>query len=104
MSAMTVWTIGHSTRTLDDFVSILLAHRIEALVDVRRFPASRRLPQFQADALSAALATRGIAYCWIESLGGRRRAGSTSPKRLAGGMRRSAAMRTTSQPRSSRRG
>jgi uncharacterized protein (DUF488 family) len=76
---MTVWTIGHSTRALEDFVSILLSHRIEALVDVRRFPASRRFPQFHADVLSAALATHGIAYCWIESLGGRRRAGSASP-------------------------
>jgi uncharacterized protein (DUF488 family) len=74
-----VWTIGHSTRPFDDFASLLAAHEIETLIDVRRFPASRRLPQFHSDALASALAGRGVAYCWIESLGGRRRADPESP-------------------------
>lgn len=70
---MTVWTIGHSTHTIDEFVALLDRHQIEVVADVRRFPGSRRLPQFQSDALAAALATRGIAYVWIAQLGGRRR-------------------------------
>jgi len=70
---MTVWTIGHSTRTIDEFASLLDQHAIEVVADVRRFPGSRRLPQFQSAALSAALETRGIDYVWIEALGGRRR-------------------------------
>jgi uncharacterized protein (DUF488 family) len=43
---MTLWTIGHSTRPLQNFVSLLEENRIELLADVRRFPGSRRLPQF----------------------------------------------------------
>lgn len=69
----TVWTIGHSNRTLEAFVEALEAHRIELVADVRRFPGSRRLPHFAGDALDAALAARGIAYRWLPSLGGRRR-------------------------------
>ena len=71
---LTAWTIGHSTRAIEDFLEVLAAHRIEAIADVRRFPGSRRLPQFQSDALAAALETHGIAYRWIAALGGRRRA------------------------------
>lgn len=67
-----VWTIGHSTRSLDDFVAVLHAHRIEALVDIRRFPASRRLPWFNAVPLAASVEAAGIGYCWLPSLGGRR--------------------------------
>ena len=70
---MTIWTIGHSTRTLNELAAVLTAHNIEAVVDVRRFPGSRRLPQFHSDALRKGLARHGIAYCWIEALGGRRR-------------------------------
>ena len=75
----TIWTIGHSTRTIEQFVSVLQAHGIEALVDVRRFPGSRRLPQFNEGALSAALAPAGIAYRSLTSLGGRRRPKPGSP-------------------------
>jgi uncharacterized protein (DUF488 family) len=71
---VTIWTIGHSTRSLDEFVSVLSAHRIEALADVRRFPGSRRLPQFESSSLAKELEGRGIAYQWLEALGGRRRA------------------------------
>jgi uncharacterized protein (DUF488 family) len=67
-----VATIGHSTRTLDAFIAILQAHGIATLVDVRRFPASRRHPHFSRESLSAALPEAGIAYRWIEALGGRR--------------------------------
>jgi uncharacterized protein (DUF488 family) len=72
--SLTVWTIGHSTRTADDFRDTLAAYGIEALIDVRRFPGSRRLPQFGSEALECDLDRAGIAYRWLESLGGRRRA------------------------------
>jgi uncharacterized protein (DUF488 family) len=71
VSAM--WSIGHSTRSAEELVAALRAHGIDLLVDVRRFPASRRLPQFESAALEAALAAAGIAYCWLPSLGGRRK-------------------------------
>jgi uncharacterized protein (DUF488 family) len=68
-----IWTIGHSVRPIDELVTVLEAYDIELVVDVRRFPGSRRLPQFTAPALESSLAERGIAYRWIEALGGRRR-------------------------------
>jgi len=67
-----VWTVGHSTRSIEEFVAVLRAHDIEGLIDVRRFPASRRLPWFNAQPLAASLDAVGIAYCWIPALGGRR--------------------------------
>ena len=76
---MTLWTVGHSTRSLEELLSLLGAYRIEALADVRRFPGSRRLPHFGAGALEAALAERAIAYRWIPALGGRRRPAPDSP-------------------------
>jgi uncharacterized protein (DUF488 family) len=76
---VTIWTIGHSTRTIDDFLAVLAAHGIETLVDVRRFPGSRRLPQFGSEALAATLAAHGVGYRWIEALGGRRRPAPDSP-------------------------
>jgi uncharacterized protein (DUF488 family) len=69
----TVWTIGHSTHSIEEFSSLLEQHAIEVVADVRRFPGSRRLPQFQSDVLAASLAERGIGYVWIPALGGRRR-------------------------------
>jgi uncharacterized protein (DUF488 family) len=69
----TVWTVGHSTRDFDDFVALLDAYEIELVADVRRFPGSRRLPQFEASALAERLSAEDIAYCWFPSLGGRRR-------------------------------
>ena len=74
-----VWTIGHSTRPLDEFLNVLEAHGVELVVDVRRFPGSRRLPHYGGDALASALAARAIAYCWIPALGGRRRPDPASP-------------------------
>lgn len=75
----TVWTIGHSTRPLDEFVAALHAHEIELVADVRRFPGSRRLPHYAGDALGPALEGRGITYCWLPALGGRRRPDAGSP-------------------------
>ena len=69
-----VFTVGHSTHAADRFEALLRAHRIELLADVRRYPGSRRHPQFGADSLSAALQGAGIAYqSFGEQLGGRRR-------------------------------
>jgi uncharacterized protein (DUF488 family) len=69
----TLYTIGHSTRTLDELVSALKAHGIETLVDIRAFPMSRRLPHFNREALEAELSKRGIRYLWMKSLGGYRK-------------------------------
>jgi uncharacterized protein (DUF488 family) len=70
--SLTVWTVGHSTRTAADFRALLALHDIELVADVRRFPGSRRLPHFASDALQHDLARVGILYCWIPELGGRR--------------------------------
>jgi uncharacterized protein (DUF488 family) len=75
-----VWTIGHSTHPIEVFVEILQAHGIEAVADVRRFPGSRRHPQFGAEALAASLAGSGIAYHWFAELGGRRRPDLLEPE------------------------
>jgi len=69
----TLYTIGHSTRTLPEFVEGLQAHSIQTLVDIRAFPMSRRLPHFNREALDAALAEYGIRYIWMKELGGHRR-------------------------------
>lgn len=71
---MTVfYTIGHSTRSIEDFVSLLRAHGIDRLVDVRRYPGSRRFPHFGRDALAAHLEEAGIEYVHEPALGGRRK-------------------------------
>ena len=77
--ARTIHTIGHSTRSAEAFIDLLKEHAIERLVDVRRYPASRRNPQFAQAALSAALSARGIEYRHEIELGGRRRPSSDSP-------------------------
>ena len=69
----TVWTVGHSTRSEEEFAAILLAHRIQVLVDVRSFPGSRRLPQFNRAALAESLREVGIEYRHEPRLGGRRK-------------------------------
>ena len=70
---VTIWTIGHSTRPLKTFLALLTQYRLEAVADVRRFPGSRRQPQFAREALASALARAGMAYHWLPQLGGRRR-------------------------------
>ena len=77
--AETVWTIGHSTRSLEGLLELLTANRIEAVADVRRDPGSRRWPHFAREPLAAALETRGILYIWFPELGGRRTPRSDSP-------------------------
>ena len=76
---LTIWTVGHSVRPLDEFRATLAAYDIELVVDVRRFPGSRRLPQYASAALEASLAECGIAYWWLPALGGRRRPDPDSP-------------------------
>jgi uncharacterized protein (DUF488 family) len=68
-----VHTIGHSTRTQEVFVALLKEHDIEALVDVRRWPASKRHPHFHRDTLAASLNHEQIAYIWRGDLGGFRK-------------------------------
>jgi hypothetical protein len=69
---MRVWTIGHGTRSADELVATLEGPGVETLVDVRRFPGSRRNPQFSRAALAAELESAGIAYLHAPHLGGRR--------------------------------
>ena len=69
----TLYTIGHSTRSIDDLIAALEAHGIQTLVDIRAFPMSRRLPQFNREALEKSLATAGIRYVWMKALGGYRK-------------------------------
>jgi len=70
---LTLWTIGHSTRTLGEFLDLLAVDAIEALADVRRFPASRKHPHFDQDALCNSLPGIGVEYVPLPELGGRRR-------------------------------
>jgi len=68
-----LYTIGHSTRPLADLVEALQAHTIQTLVDIRAFPMSRRLPQFNREALENSLPAVGIRYVWMQALGGYRK-------------------------------
>lgn len=76
---MTIYTIGHSTRSLEDFIGILTRYEIATLADVRRFPASRRHPHFSRAQLEAAVENAGIHYLHFEELGGRRATSPESP-------------------------
>jgi len=69
---MTIYTIGHSTRTLDEFVAALKAAGVDCVADIRRFPRSRRYPHFNDETLGPALAKVGILYRHFPALGGRR--------------------------------
>ena len=68
-----LWTIGHSTLSIETFVAHLSAHGIGTLVDVRRHAGSKRHPQFNPPALSAALAAKSVEYVAMPALGGRRK-------------------------------
>ena len=76
-----LWTIGHSTRPSEEFLSLLTAHGITNLVDVRRYPGSRRYPHFHSDALARSLTEAGLVYRHMPNLGGRRTARSDSPNK-----------------------
>jgi len=78
-AACQVLTVGHSTRPIDEFIAMLVAHRVSQLVDVRTVPRSRHNPQFNGDALAASLAAAGIGYVHAPGLGGFRRAAPDSP-------------------------
>lgn len=67
-----LWTAGHSIRPIKDFLALLAVAEIELLADVRRFPGSRRHPQFNQEALAASMADAGIEYRHLPGLGGRR--------------------------------
>ena len=79
----TVFTIGHSTRESSELVSALRAHGIKTLVDIRAFPASRRLPHFNRESLEEALPKAGINYLWLQELGGRRKRQSKDSPNVA---------------------
>jgi len=68
-----LYTIGHSTRSLDELVEALQAHSIQTLVDIRAFPMSRRLPQFNRESLEKSLPSAAIRYFWMKALGGYRK-------------------------------
>lgn len=79
-SGLTVYTIGHSTRTLEDFVALLHEYGVATLVDVRKMPRSRHNPQFNLEELTVALPLAGIGYAHLPLLGGLRRGlGAESP-------------------------
>ena len=68
-----IWTIGHSTHTLEKFIAMLTSFQIELLVDIRSFPGSRRYPHFNKEALSVSLPANNIEYVHLVELGGRRK-------------------------------
>lgn len=77
-----IWTIGHSTHHLDGFVAILKPFRIEAVVDIRSFPGSRKFPHFNKASLEWALPQYNLHYRHLKSLGGRRKASPNSKNTL----------------------
>ena len=74
-----IFTIGHSTRSLEELVSLLNQNGIKRLADIRRYPGSRRYPHFSGESLSQSLPAAGIEYVHLEALGGRRKALGESP-------------------------
>ena len=69
----TLYTIGHSTRAIEELVSALQAHEIRTLVDIRAFPMSRRMPHFNRESLEKSLPAAAIRYVWMPALGGHRK-------------------------------
>lgn len=84
---MNIFTIGHSTHSLDEFIQMLQSFDIKLLVDVRSYPGSRYLPHFNKENLSAPLKKYGINYTHISSLGGRRRKSSDENNIIMAGWR-----------------
>lgn len=74
-----IWTIGHSSRTIGDLLTLLRAHGIECIADVRRHAGSRRHPHFNPEPLAAALGEACVGYLAFPDLGGRRPARDDSP-------------------------
>ena len=73
-----IYTIGHSTRGIEEFTSLLVEHGIQRLADIRRYPGSRRYPHFSGESLQRTLPAQGIAYQHFDSLGGRRKPAADS--------------------------
>ena len=74
-----IFTVGHSTRRLDAFISLIQAHAVDMILDVRKMPGSRRHPQFNIGTLPEALAQKAIAYHHLPALGGLRRTNTANP-------------------------
>ena len=74
-----LYTVGHGTRSFEELVAICAAAGVIGIVDVRRFPGSRRSPHFARDALAQTLPAQGIRYLWLPELGGRRRRAPDAP-------------------------
>src|SRR4051794_27654756 len=75
---MRIWTIGHSTRAIDEFISLLEENEMKLLVDVRAWPGSKRYPQFNKDALAESLTAHAIRYEHFPELGGKRKSKADS--------------------------
>ena len=73
MKAKSIWTIGHSTRQLDELVELLKSFSILHVVDIRNYPGSKRYPHFNKEALEISLPENNIAYTHLKELGGRRK-------------------------------
>lgn len=74
-----IFTIGHSTHSLDEFLGLLQQSSVEKLIDVRKLPGSNKFPHFNQDVLEDALNSDGIGYQWVEPLTGRRKVSKTVP-------------------------
>jgi uncharacterized protein (DUF488 family) len=74
-----IWTVGHGTLDAPDFVALIAGAGIERIVDVRRYPGSRRHPHFASDQMAGWLVESGLEYEWTPALGGRRRPVPDSP-------------------------
>ena len=81
MSGISIYTVGHSTRSAEELLALLRKAGVELIADVRAFPSSRRHPQFNQSALEQWLTAAGIAYLHMRALGGRRQASPNSPNR-----------------------
>ena len=79
-----IFTIGHSNRSFEEFLNLLKESQIQTLVDIRRFPSSRKFPYFNRDALAPLLEAQGIEYLWFENLGGFRHSGKNESSPNAG--------------------
>lgn len=73
-----IWTLGHSTRTRDEFIEMLRSFQIELVVDIRSYPGSRKFPQFNKEALEISLPENKVQYIHLKNLGGRRKANPDS--------------------------
>ena len=99
-----VLTIGHSNHPLERFLALLAQHGVEVLVDIRRFPGSRKHPHFSRDNLAAVLPKSGVEYHWLEALGGRRHKQRDESPNRAWGTRGFATTPTTCSPTTSGKG